>query len=48
MVRWAWVKHARYRERYAKAMADPAFSHLRFVRLGSRAEVEALLRAELE
>lgn len=48
VVRWAWVKHARYRERYAKAMADPAFSHLRFVRLGSRAEVEALLRAELE
>lgn len=48
VVRWAWVKHAEYRKRYSEASADPSFMHLRFVRLRSRAEVDALLRAELE
>ena len=32
---WAWQTHARNRARIAAAMADPAFAHLRFVRLTS-------------
>ncbi len=32
---WAWQTHARNRARFAAAMADPAFAHLRFVRLTS-------------
>jgi adenylate kinase family enzyme len=45
VVRWAWVKHDVYRDRYRAAAADPAFSHLRFVRIGSRADSRALLRS---
>jgi adenylate kinase family enzyme len=44
VVRWSWVKHAHYRTLFTEASADPAFAHLRFVRLRSRADVEALLR----
>ena len=35
---WTWVNHDKYTERYADAMADPAWSHLRFIRLRSHAE----------
>lgn len=50
VISWAWHKHAVYRDRYAAASADPAYTHLNFVRLRSRAEVrrflaQALLRA---
>lgn len=48
VVRWAWVKHAHYRERYTEAIADPANGHLRFLRVRSHAQVRALLRAEFE
>jgi adenylate kinase family enzyme len=41
IVLWAWTTHPTNRERYQAAMADPAWAHLRFVRLGSPAEVEA-------
>lgn len=43
MIRWSWVNHGKYVERYAAAGADPANGHLRFVRLRTPAEVEALL-----
>jgi adenylate kinase family enzyme len=42
---WAWQTHARNRARYVAAMADPSFSHLRFVRLRSPAEVRRFLRS---
>jgi adenylate kinase family enzyme len=35
---WTWVKHDEFTARYASAMADPAWGHLRFVRLRSHAE----------
>lgn len=41
--RWAWTQHAKYVERYGSAATDPAHRHLTFVRLRSRAEVEAFL-----
>lgn len=44
VIAWAWQTHARNRARYAAAMADPAFSHLRFVRLTSPGAVRRFLR----
>ncbi|HEY0718580.1 MAG TPA: shikimate kinase [Streptosporangiaceae bacterium] len=43
VISWAWHHHPVYRERYAAAAADPANSHLRFVRLRSHAEVRRFL-----
>ncbi len=43
VIAWAWHKHAVYRERYAAAARDPAWAHLRFVRVTSRRDVRALL-----
>jgi hypothetical protein len=43
IIMWSWTQHATYRARYAEAMADRAWGHLRFVRLGSPAEVRAFL-----
>ncbi len=43
IMRWTWTQHAKYRERYSAAMADPAYAHLSFVRLSSHAEAEAWL-----
>jgi adenylate kinase family enzyme len=43
IIRWAWVKHPEYVERYRAAERDPATAHLRFVRLASQAEVDAFL-----
>ena len=43
IIRWAWVKHAGYADRYADAAADPAHAHLHVVRLRTPAEVDALL-----
>lgn len=40
---WAWQRHAVYRDRYRAASADPAWRHLTFVRIGSRADARALL-----
>jgi hypothetical protein len=45
VISWAWHKHGQNRERYAAAMADPANSHLRFVRLTSPAAVRRFLRS---
>ena len=43
IIMWAWTQHAKYRVRYAEAMADPALGHLTFVRLRTPAEVRAFL-----
>jgi adenylate kinase family enzyme len=44
VISWAWHKHGQHRERYAAAMADPANSHLTFVRLTSPAAVRRFVR----
>jgi adenylate kinase family enzyme len=43
IIMWAWTQHRRYRRRYEAAMADPAWAHLRFVRLRSPAEIRRFL-----
>jgi adenylate kinase family enzyme len=43
IIRWTWVKHPEYVERYAAAARDSANAHLRFVRLASAAEVDAFV-----
>lgn len=43
IIRWSWTRHDEYRQRYGAAMAAPEYSHLRFVRLQSRREVEEFL-----
>jgi len=35
---WAWTRHRKYVQRYAGAERDPAYRHIRFVRVRSRAE----------
>jgi hypothetical protein len=45
IIRWAWVRHAVYVERYDAAMHDSAFDHLRFVRLRTTAGIDAFLAA---
>ncbi|MCW2504292.1 MAG: adenylate kinase [Actinomycetia bacterium] len=45
ILRWAWTQHAKYRDRYSAAAADPLNAHLTFVRIGSRAEARRLLTA---
>lgn len=40
---WAWTRHELYRERYTSAISSPEWSHLRFVRLASRAKAWAWL-----
>lgn len=40
---WAWTEHDTYRQRYAAAMADPAFAHLRFRVLHNGREIDELL-----
>ncbi len=43
IVRWSWTTHAGTRDRYAKAFADPAYAHLRRIRLRSRTEARRWL-----
>lgn len=43
IIRWTWVKHPVYVERYGAAMHDAVHAHLRFVRLGSQREIDAFL-----
>ena len=40
---WAWRNHAKYRDRYAAAAADPANERLSFVRVASGADAQRLL-----
>ena len=44
ILRWAWTQHARTRERYLRAQADPANAHLEFVRLTTPAQVADFAR----
>jgi adenylate kinase family enzyme len=44
VISWAWHTYDSRRERYAAALADPANSHLRFVRLTSPGAVRRFLR----
>jgi adenylate kinase family enzyme len=43
IVRWAWRNHDVYRERYRAASGDPIYAHLRFIRIGSRADARRVL-----
>ncbi len=43
IIRWAWTRHHVYRERYAALSTDPAYAHLRFVRIRSRKDLERFL-----
>jgi adenylate kinase family enzyme len=45
VIAWAWKTHGSRRSRYAAAIADPGYSHLRFVRLRSPRAVRRFLRA---
>jgi adenylate kinase family enzyme len=45
VIAWSWANHPRIRQRYTKAMADPAWSHLNFVRLRSNAEANRWLES---
>jgi adenylate kinase family enzyme len=44
IIRWSWVHHAKYQERYRSAMTSPSLAHLDFVRLTSHGEAERWLR----
>jgi adenylate kinase family enzyme len=43
VIRWAWIMHAPYEQRYESAITDPRHGHLRFVRLRSPRSVEEWL-----
>jgi len=45
IIRWSWVRHGVYHERYAAAAQDPAHAHARFVFLRDPDEVQAFLDA---
>jgi len=43
VIRWAWLGHGRLHDRYTAAEADPANTHLTFIRIRSAADADALL-----
>lgn len=43
IIAWAWTTRGRNRDKYRRAMVDPAFAQLRFVRLRSRRDGRAFL-----
>jgi len=43
IIAWAATRHKVYRRRYSAAEQDPRWDHLRFVRLRSQADADALL-----
>jgi adenylate kinase family enzyme len=45
VISWAWQTHATTRAKFEVAMADPANSHLEFVRLTTPASVRRFLRS---
>jgi adenylate kinase family enzyme len=45
IISWAWHNHAKYRQRYSAAEADPTNAHLTFVRLTSRRAITRFLGA---
>lgn len=40
IIRWAWVRHDVYRDRYRRAAGDPTWEHLDFVVLTSPGEMD--------
>ena len=40
---WSWHHYPVYRQRYAAAAHDPAYAHLRFIRVATRADARQLL-----
>ncbi|MDX6339042.1 MAG: hypothetical protein QOG05_6382 [Streptosporangiaceae bacterium] len=45
VISWAWHHYPIYRERYTAAARDPAYQHLTFTRIATRAEVRLLLES---
>ncbi len=45
IIAWAWTQHGPYTERYESAMTDPAWAHIRFIRLRSARDVARFLVA---
>jgi adenylate kinase family enzyme len=45
VISWAWHHYPVYRERYAAAAHDPAYAHLRFIRITTRADLRQLLES---
>lgn len=43
IIRWSWTQHAKYQERYRRAIGSPTLGHIDFVRLTSHAEAERWL-----
>jgi adenylate kinase family enzyme len=43
IIAWSWSRHHVYRQTYARAAADPAHGHLRFIRLRTAAEATRLV-----
>lgn len=43
VIMWAWTQHTKYHRRYRQAATDPAYAHINFVRIASRADATALL-----
>jgi adenylate kinase family enzyme len=43
IIRWSWMNHAKYANRYGHAMSDQRWEHLTFVRLRSSDDVERWL-----
>ena len=43
IILWAFTRHGRYREKYARKSADPALAHLAWRRLRTPGEVSAFL-----
>jgi adenylate kinase family enzyme len=44
VIAWSWQQYPRRRREYERAVTDPAWRHLRIVRLRSRREVRRFLR----
>lgn len=45
LLMWAWNHYGGYRQQYGEAMMSSEYSHLRFIRLRTRAEAETLVRS---
>jgi adenylate kinase family enzyme len=43
VIAWAWTRHHLVRQRYERALTDPANAHLAFIRLRTPGEVAALI-----
>jgi hypothetical protein len=43
IIRWSWVKHEEYVQRYEAAMADPSLGMIEFIRLRSALEIKSFL-----